>query len=168
MKSWLLIPLLISAIYCAAADKPTPPDAYQVLRVFFDNINAPLKNEPFCQVDNWLLDVKEGDDPRDPKYRAKTLSEYVISQIGGATELWQEDNDSELRRVSILTWCRPELYHEVPLIDSDKTIKADYWACYVTFRESMVGEPWVAQVEIGLFIKPDLSGFIPGTLRCLD
>ncbi len=167
MKFWLLLSLLILPVPCLASEKLTPPDAYQILRVFFDNINAPLKNEPFCQRSNWIAQIKEGDDPDDSKYRAKTLSEYIISHVGEVTQFWQND-DSELRRLSILTGCDPDLYHEIPLIDSEDTLKADYWACYVIFREGMKDEPWVGQIHITMFIRPDLSGFIPGTLRCLE
>ncbi len=165
MKYWLIIYLLVGFLpYSIAADKPLPPNGHQILQIFFENINKPLKNEPFCQMryrTSFWGELEGIIDENDPRYLKQTLAEHISASLGEQTNIQEDDPDPVW--TSLLTQCDPELYDETP-----EEIKIPHWVCRVTFRLHNRENPWIGQVNIMFFVKSDLSEIISGSIRCLD
>lgn len=154
MRFWLFLSLLIYLSPCMAADEPAPPTNAQLLQIFFQNINNPLKGEPWCQM--LCGEIKEGDDENDPKFLCKTLGEYVsviaLENIGTSRK-----NDYFFGPV-IDSVC------DAGLGDTDNPNYPKGWFCRISFIEGTRDESGATTVQ--MIVKPDLSGVVPGTITC--
>ncbi len=162
MRNWLFLSLLIALSPCMAADKPVPPNGQQILQIFLEHVNKPLKDEPKCQMQPWRtfdgLLASEGDyDPDDPKFLSKTLAEFIAAQVGDDS-LYSEDKN--FLGPTIDTYCDPEL--------QDLTVPGypHGWICSVNIGTGSQERPRFSVTTIRIIIKPDLSGIIPGTIGC--
>ncbi len=162
MRLWLFLSFLIALSPCMAADKPVPPNGQQILQIFLEHMNKPLKGEPGCQLQPWRtfdgLQASEGDyDPDDPKFLNKTLAEFIAAQIGEDT-LYRDDNN--FLGPTMDTYCDPEL--------RDLIIPGhpQGWICGVNFGTGTKKEPRFTVTSIEIIIKSDLSGIVPGTIKC--
>ncbi len=156
MKLWLFLSFLVAFSPCMAADKPVPPNGQQILQIFLQNINKPLKDEPWCQMRRWGV-TKEGDDENDPKFLFKTMAEFVAAVMGEDSNFVDDEN---FLGPTIDTFCDPEL---------KDLIVPDYpqgWVCGVNIGTGTKEEPRFTVTSIEIIIKSDLSGIVPGTIKC--
>ncbi len=163
MRLWLFLSLLITLSPCMATDEPMPPNGQQILQIFFQNINKPLKDEPWCQMQLWrtfdgLQASEAGYDGDDSKFLNKTLAEFVAAQIGDTSA--SPRSDDYLGPI-IHCECQPGL---------GDTHNPDFpkgWFCSVNFLEGtreLLGE---TVTTVQMIIKPDLSGIVPGSIFCM-
>ncbi len=161
MKPLLFLSLLIGLSPCMAADKLTPPNGQQILQIFLQNINKPLKDEPWCQMrfrNHFSGDLGENVRNDDPRLISKTLAEVVAAQIGEDT-LYSEDKN--FLGPTIDTFCDPEFKEDLNFPDY-----SEGWICGVNFGTGDRKEPRFTVTSIEIAIKPDLSGIIPGSIMC--
>ncbi len=164
MRLCLFLFLLVVLSPCIAADEPTPPNGQQILQIFFQNINIPLKDEQWCQMLPWRtfdgLLASEGDyEENDPKFLNKTLAEFVAAQIGDSSASSLDDDD----------YVGPVIHSECTpgLRETDNPDFPKGWFCRVSFIGGTREYPRETATTVQMVIKPDLSGIIPGTIACL-
>ncbi len=161
MKPWLFLSLLIGLSPCMASDDLAPPNGQQVIQIFLQNINKPLKGEPWCQMrlrNTFWGDLGEDIDYDDPRALSKTLAEYVAAIIGESSALSQND---DYVGPTIHSECSPGLG------DTENPDFPKGWYCSVSFIEGTREAPRETATTIQMVIKPDLSGIIPGTIGCI-
>ncbi len=162
MRPWLFLSLLIALSPCVAAEElPVPPNGQQILQIFFQNINKPLKDEPWCQMqfrNHFWGDLGEDVEDDDPRYLSKTLAEVVAAQIGESSSRTPSDD-----------YVGPVIYCECQpgLGDTNNPDFPKGWYCSVNFIEGTRELPRETATTIQMIIKPDLSGIVPGSIFCM-
>ncbi len=156
MRPWLFLSLLIIFSPSLAAEKPVPPTNPQLLQIFFQHINSPLKGESECQMQ--CREEKEGEDANDPELSCKTLAEYLSMVVLAENSIYHENKTSV--GPTIETSCGPDL---LDLIFPDDF---NGWLCAVHFSGGTKEEPRLSVTSIEMIIKSDLTGIVPGTIKC--